>query len=72
MDQVGGDVSAFLRPGLSLFSPTCHDDDEDVRMGMAWSGVAKGVAKSAPKRGLEPPEQGISNTPASRLAGCAG
>ena len=26
----------------SLFSPTCHDDAEDVRMGMAWSGVAKG------------------------------
>ena len=26
MDRVGGDVSASLRPGVSLCSPTCHDD----------------------------------------------
>ena len=39
--MTGWDVSVFLR--CSLFSPTCHDDDEDVRMGMAWSGVAKGA-----------------------------
>ena len=55
MDRVGGDVSAFLRPGLSLFLPTCDDDDgEDVRMGMAWSGVAKGVASSRRNGDLNP------------------
>jgi len=49
----GWDVSVSLRPGVSLFSPTCHDDDEDVRMGRAWCGVAKGQ-KGITRAGFEP------------------
>ena len=37
---IGGCDEGVSEGCLSLFSRTCHDDDEDVRMGMAWSGVA--------------------------------
>ena len=41
MGYIGGcELKACLGFCLTLFSPTCHDDEE-VRMGMAWSGVAK-------------------------------